>query len=570
MKKSLILFFLFVKLFVGFAQTPQAFNYQGVARNASNVVQANKTIKVRFTIRTGTATGTSLYSETRSVATNANGLFNVIIGSAGATNVTGNFANIDWTAASRWLQTEIDINNGTTFTNLGAVQMQSVPYALAANTADKIKLPMAASAANANTLMSLTNTTGTAIEGNGQGMSAVGVRGTTDQNIGILGIANGAGTAVYGHSALGFAGRFVAPATNTKSALEAEHKGNGVAVSASSVGGTAIRANATGQGVGVSATTDNNIGVLSIANNTGTAIFAQSMKGPTAKFETPATNSNTVVQGIHKGSGFGIIGSSVSGIGLAGYSTSKTGVLGTSSTEIGVKGSSTAFIGVQGISSSSVGVQGYSQTGTAGQFTAPVGAKAMEINGSLQILNTTYPHKPGAVLTSDNNGYATWQGPVAFKASGIPDGIPATNQDDYLILNATPTTAKFTTLNMNYGGGFDISKNQFTAPVSGIYHFNGSAMFDEQLVTMPTEFVRMQIVRRTPGGGKEVIASASRTNLTEIQNMTVSVDAPISQGDIVYIELLGYSPDFISKRIFDNSPYHKHVNWFSGHLITRL
>ena len=69
------------------AQVPQGINYQGVARNSVGSVIANKDITLRLSIRSNTANGTVVYSETRSLKTNAVGLFSTAIGSSGATSV---------------------------------------------------------------------------------------------------------------------------------------------------------------------------------------------------------------------------------------------------------------------------------------------------------------------------------------------------------------------------------------------------------------------------------------------------------------------------------------------------
>lgn len=119
-----------------FAQAPQFINYQGVARNASGVPFSNQTISVRLTIRDGSSAGAALYSETRSVLTNQFGIFTIVINSAGATAVSGNFTTINWGAAARFLQVEIDPAGGSSFTNLGASQLLSVPYALYAGSAN--------------------------------------------------------------------------------------------------------------------------------------------------------------------------------------------------------------------------------------------------------------------------------------------------------------------------------------------------------------------------------------------------------------------------------------------------
>jgi hypothetical protein len=118
-----------------FGQAPALFNYQGVARNPVGNVLANKNITVRLTIHDGTASGPSVYSETRTMTTNAFGLFNILVGSAGASNVTGTIPGVNWLVGDKFLQVEIDPEGGAAFINVGSSQLASVPYAFTAGTA---------------------------------------------------------------------------------------------------------------------------------------------------------------------------------------------------------------------------------------------------------------------------------------------------------------------------------------------------------------------------------------------------------------------------------------------------
>jgi hypothetical protein len=111
------------------AQAPGLLNYQGVARNSVGNVLASKTMKVRLTIRDGSAVGAIVYTETRTVTTNAFGLFTVQVGSGGATNVTGTVAGVNWSTGAKFMQVEIDTENNNNFLNVGATQLVSVPYA---------------------------------------------------------------------------------------------------------------------------------------------------------------------------------------------------------------------------------------------------------------------------------------------------------------------------------------------------------------------------------------------------------------------------------------------------------
>src|ERR1044072_1718894 len=117
------------------AQAPAAINYQGIARNPGGNALPFKNIKLRLTIHEGTANGLTVYSETRALSSNGFGLFTVAIGSAGGTNIVGNMATVNWGSGSKYLQVEIDPNGGNSFTDMGASQLLSVPYALFAASA---------------------------------------------------------------------------------------------------------------------------------------------------------------------------------------------------------------------------------------------------------------------------------------------------------------------------------------------------------------------------------------------------------------------------------------------------
>ena len=112
------------------AQAPQLISYQGVVRNGSGEIVANQTVSLRLSVLSGTPTGPSVYTETHDgISTNQFGLYNVHLG--GGTIVNGSFATIDWGNGAYYLQTELDLNGGTAFSDLiGQAQLVSVPYAL--------------------------------------------------------------------------------------------------------------------------------------------------------------------------------------------------------------------------------------------------------------------------------------------------------------------------------------------------------------------------------------------------------------------------------------------------------
>lgn len=108
-------------------QVPQAFNYQGIARDAAGVPMVNSDLTVQFRIlRTGSTS--PVYVESHNTSTNEFGLFTLPVGSG--TPVSGTFGAIDWTSGAMQLGVSIDIGAGPV--DLGTSPLLSVPYALAA------------------------------------------------------------------------------------------------------------------------------------------------------------------------------------------------------------------------------------------------------------------------------------------------------------------------------------------------------------------------------------------------------------------------------------------------------
>jgi hypothetical protein len=110
-----------------FAQAPQALNYQAVARNNDGSVVAGQSVRVRFSILDGSATGATVYQETHQTSTNNFGLFTLSIGKGSVGS--GIFSGINWATGSKFLKVEIALG-GAGFQLQGTTQLLSVPYAL--------------------------------------------------------------------------------------------------------------------------------------------------------------------------------------------------------------------------------------------------------------------------------------------------------------------------------------------------------------------------------------------------------------------------------------------------------
>ena len=129
MKKIITLSLLFISL-LSFAQVPQGISYQAIALNTSGNPVVSSIVGIRLSLLDSSGTGNVLYSETHLKTTNAQGLFNLVIGQG--TVVSGVFNTINWALNTKFLKVEMDATGGTTYVLVGTTQLLSVPYALMA------------------------------------------------------------------------------------------------------------------------------------------------------------------------------------------------------------------------------------------------------------------------------------------------------------------------------------------------------------------------------------------------------------------------------------------------------
>jgi len=136
-KNSLLALFFLISIA---SQAQNGLNFQGVARNNNNVILASQPISLRLSIVQGATNAVTEYTEVRKVTTNAQGLFNVVIGDTGTISVVGNFSTIDWKLTPKFLKIEMDIAAGNNFSLIGTTQFQSVAYAQFASQVDAEKI----------------------------------------------------------------------------------------------------------------------------------------------------------------------------------------------------------------------------------------------------------------------------------------------------------------------------------------------------------------------------------------------------------------------------------------------
>ena len=135
LNKLRLLIGLIVISFSAYAQAPNLLNYQGVARNSMGIPLPDQPMNLRLSVHNLSANGEVVYSETRAIITNPGGLFSVKVGSAGTSSNLGSIELVNWLSGDKYLQVEIAPENNNNYSNLGTVQLVSVPYAFNAVTA---------------------------------------------------------------------------------------------------------------------------------------------------------------------------------------------------------------------------------------------------------------------------------------------------------------------------------------------------------------------------------------------------------------------------------------------------
>ncbi|HPC99625.1 MAG TPA: hypothetical protein P5523_08065 [Bacteroidales bacterium] len=146
MKRNLLIFVFFIAGIYLYAQVPQGFNYQAVARDNAGLPIVTNNLWVRLSILSDTTgfyasgAGTYLWEETHTnVKTNSQGLFTIVLGT-GTKNQgsVAKFSDINWSAGPLYVGTKISTNNGSTWKIMGSAKLWTVPYSMVSAKADAL------------------------------------------------------------------------------------------------------------------------------------------------------------------------------------------------------------------------------------------------------------------------------------------------------------------------------------------------------------------------------------------------------------------------------------------------
>ncbi len=408
-----------------FAQAPQKMTYQAVVRNTSNQLVTSASVGMKISVLQGSATGTVVYAETNSTATNANGLATVQIG--GGTLLSGDFSTIDWSNGPYFLKTETDPTGGSTYTITGTTQLLSVPYALYAETSGSstpgpqgpqgpqgpigLTGPQGPAGTDAQTL-SLVGSTLSISGGNSVTLSSASGN-TLDQS--------------YDQGGAGL-GRSI---TTDAGAVQINNAGTnttGLEVNSGVANSTAVLANMTGVGVGLRAESTS-------AANTFAAIQANT---------NSSTASNSAILGNNSGAGYGVAGQ------IPSTATGSAAVYGSNLRTTGGSGvSGIGFNGVVGTSQNAQGFGVYGYNNSAATGTAP----------SLGI--GTYGYGFNGVYGQTSNVTTGWAGyftaDLGVDGAGYSVGGWFTASDRRLKSNIVPITGALEKLSLLQGTHYTIT-----------------------------------------------------------------------------------------------------------------
>ncbi len=102
-----------------------SFSYQAVVRGADGKLLPNKEVSMRISMLNNNVT---YYQEKHEAISNAYGNVNIIVGEGEV--LSGKFSDVPWSTMKVMLKVEIDPEGGNNYTDLGATQINPVPYSM--------------------------------------------------------------------------------------------------------------------------------------------------------------------------------------------------------------------------------------------------------------------------------------------------------------------------------------------------------------------------------------------------------------------------------------------------------
>ena len=103
---------------------PARFAYQAVIRDSKGTLIIEDEVSIKIEIAKGSDSGSVVFEEEHKVATNKQGLVSLEIGSK------SDLGAVNWPEGPYFIVLSVDIEGGSSYTEVGSYQLLSVPYAL--------------------------------------------------------------------------------------------------------------------------------------------------------------------------------------------------------------------------------------------------------------------------------------------------------------------------------------------------------------------------------------------------------------------------------------------------------
>jgi hypothetical protein len=220
------------------------------------------------------------------------------------------------------------------------------------------------------------------------------------------------------------------------------------------------------------------------------------------------------------------------------------GISGKSANGLGLSGESTGWFGVYGNSTNNYG--GYF-TGKRGVY-ATGNDFALRIDGKLNLQGIT--GTIGNTIVVNSTGDPSWQPNIAFAVKDVGASSQA-------IPHNTDTKVNFDTEEYDLSNNFDITNNEFTAPFTGLYHFDAAIMWDGP--TNSTGF--LAITLRV--GNTNIFTVRSPASQNQTPSNMLSMDISLNANQTVSIVA------FQNTGVSQNINADNRTSRFSGRLVMR-